>query len=310
MRIIFMGTPEFAVPSLDILFSADYDIAAVITSPDRMGGRGRKTPIVSAVKKYALNKGLKVLQPTNLKSAAFVEELRELKADIQIVVAFRMLPQTVWDMPPLGTYNLHGSLLPAYRGAAPINWAIINGETITGVTSFKLKHAIDTGSVLLQKEMNIFKEDSASDLHDRMMYLAADTVLESVQLIESRQFDLKEQDDKHVSHAPKLNKDNTKINFDQSAETVYNFIRGLSAYPGAWFELNNSAVKIFRAELSGQVKNEKPGTLLTDNKSFIRIACKDHYIEIKELQYPGKRKMEVTSFLNGFDLEAELKDIN
>jgi len=225
MKIIFLGTPDFAVPSLEILYNAGYDIVGVITSVDKYGGRGRKTLIESAVKKYARSKGLNILQPTNLKSPKFNAKLKALDADIQIVVAFRMLPVMVWDMPPLGTYNLHGSLLPKYRGAAPINWAIINGDTKTGVTSFKLKHEIDTGSILFQKEIPIYESDSAGDLHDRMMWIAADTILESVQSIEKKEARLIPQEDSLVSHAPKLNKENTFIDFNKSTQEVYNLTK-------------------------------------------------------------------------------------
>jgi len=308
MRIVFMGTPEFAVPSLRILYEAGYTIPAVITGPDRMGGRGRKQLIESPVKRFALEKNLNVLQPTNLKSEAFQEELRALKADLQVVVAFRMLPASVWDMPPLGTYNLHGSLLPRYRGAAPINWAVIRGEKTTGVTSFKLRHEIDTGSILLQREMPILHEDTATDVHNRMMFLAADLVLETVQIIESGKTELKEQDDSQVSQAPKLTKENTKIDFNKNAEEVYNFIRGLSLYPAAWFDLKGQPVKIYRSEVLEAEHELKPGTILTDNKQYIHIACGSGKLNVLELKYPGKRKMNTAEFLNGFDLKSALED--
>lgn len=303
MRIVFMGTPEFAVPSLDILVNAGYDIAAVITSPDKWGGRGRKTLIESAVKLYAKEKGLPILQPTNLKSETFVNTLRELKADLQIVVAFRMLPVVVWNMPPLGTYNLHGSLLPKYRGAAPINWAIMKGEKTTGVTSFKLKHEIDTGSILLQRELAILDSDNATNVHDRMMYLAADVVLESTRLIESGNYELKAQSEGQVSHAPKLNKDNTEIDFQQNCRAVYNFIRGLSLYPGAWFDLKGASVKVYDSKPINEQHSNPAGFIESDNKEYIRIACSTGWIEILELKYPGKKLMPVKAFLNGFKFE-------
>lgn len=307
MKIVFMGTPEFAVPSLDILINAGYEIVGVITSPDKWGGRGRKTLIESAVKKYAFAKNLKILQPTNLKNESFLKELNSLNADIQVVVAFRMLPRQVWEMPPLGTWNLHGSLLPQYRGAAPINWAIIKGEKTTGVTFFKLKHEIDTGSLLLQKEIQIQQEDSATDLHNKMMYIAADVVLESVDMISSGQVELKEQNPELVSHAPKLTPENTQINFNNTALDVYNFIRGLSFYPGAWFKLNDNMVKIYKASLSEDQRTDlEPGQLTTDNKSYLQIKCKDRMINVLEIKYPGKRMMSIVDFLNGFDLESEL----
>lgn len=301
-----MGTPEFAVPSLEILHDAGYDIVAVVTSPDKTGGRGRNKRLESAVKKAAFERDLNILQPRNLKSESFQETLHQLKADLQIVVAFRMLPEKVWNMPPLGTYNLHGSLLPKYRGAAPINWAVINGEKITGVTSFKLKHEIDTGSILLQREMAIFPEDTATDVHDRMMPLAAETVLESVRIIESGNVSLKEQDNSKVSHAPKLTRENTRIDFNKPAEQVYNFIRGLSQYPAAWFELGGESVKVYRTEYIRKNHSQEPGSVQSDNKSYITVTCADGLIKILELKYPGKRKMTTPEFLNGYDLEAVL----
>ena len=304
MRIIFMGTPEFAVPSLDILVNAGHDIVAVITSPDRMGGRGRKTLLQSAVKKYAVRHNLKVLQPTNLKNKDFVEELESLQADLQIVVAFRMLPEVVWNMPQHGTYNLHGSLLPRYRGAAPINWAVINGDLETGVTSFKLKHAIDTGSILYQKKMPVLQNDNASDVHDRMMYLGAEVILRTVQAVINGNVQLMEQEESEVSHAPKLNKDNTQIDWNQNSKKVYDFIRGLSWYPGAWFDLNGADTKIFKAEHFMEDHTMLPGSVKTDNRSFLHIACKNGWINVLQLKYPGKRLMEVKAFLNGFDLNS------
>ena len=302
MRIIFMGTPEFAVPSLEILINTGYDVVGVVTSTDKMGGRGRKTLIESAVKKYALAKALPILQPKNLKSETFQHELKALNADLQIVVAFRMLPESVWNMPKLGTYNLHGSLLPKYRGAAPINWSVINGDSTTGVTSFKLKHEIDTGSILLQKTMAIYEEDTATDVHDRMMYLGADVVLHTVKLIESGNYELKEQDNALVSHAPKLNADNTEIDFKASVQDVYNFIRGLSQYPGAWFDLDGKAVKVFKSEKILEETRHPVGKILSDNKSYLRVSCQNGSIDILELKYPGKRKMGIKEFLNGFEL--------
>jgi methionyl-tRNA formyltransferase len=297
-----MGTPQFAVASLEILYNAGYAIVGVITSVDKMGGRGRKTVIESAVKKYAVEKGLNVLQPKNLKSPKFNQDLKALNADLQIVVAFRMLPEVVWNMPKLGTYNLHGSLLPQYRGAAPINWAVINGEISTGVTTFKLKHEIDTGSILMQKEIPIYQTDNATDVHDRMMYVGADLVLESVKKIIKGDIVLMEQDDSKTSHAPKLNKENTLIDFTQDTVSVYNFIRGLSLYPGAWFKIGKNAAKIFKAEIEIEEHNLKPGKLISDNKKFIKVACSDGYINIEDIQISGKRKMAVNELLNGFDI--------
>ena len=309
MKIIFLGTPDFAVPSLEILYNAGYDIVGVITSVDKYGGRGRKTLIESAVKKYARSKGLNILQPTNLKSPKFNAKLKALDADIQIVVAFRMLPVMVWDMPPLGTYNLHGSLLPKYRGAAPINWAIINGDTKTGVTSFKLKHEIDTGSILFQKEIPIYESDSAGDLHDRMMWIAADTILESVQSIEKKEARLIPQEDSLVSHAPKLNKENTFIDFNKSAQEVYNLVRGLYPYPTAWFKLDGKSTKIKVGRPIIIKHNHKAGTVLSDNKSRILICTLDGYYEVEELQMSGKKSMKTKELLNGYTIK-EAKSID
>ena len=303
-----MGTPEFAVPSLEILYNAGYEIVAVITSPDRLGGRGRKELIESDIKKFAKSKYLTILQPKNLKNEKFVEELKAYKADVQIVVAFRMLPEVVWNMPPKGTYNLHGSLLPKYRGAAPINWAIIKGEKTTGVTSFKLKHEIDTGSILFQKEIPIYNSDNASSLHDRMKYVAAEIVLKSVQAIVKNEINLKEQDNSLVSHAPKLKKENTQIDFNQKGDAIVNFVRGLALYPCAWTSWNGKSVKVIKCKFKPD-KAVYSGNILTDNKNFVRIVCQNGWIEINELQYPGKRKMLIKEFLNGFDMSG-LKNVD
>ena len=302
MKLIFMGTPDFAVPSLEILYNAGYDIAAVITSVDKYGGRGRKQLIESAVKKFAVEKGLKVLQPKNLKSPKFVEELRALNADLQIVVAFRMLPVVVWDMPPLGTYNLHGSLLPKYRGAAPINWAVIRGEKETGVTSFKLKHEIDTGSILMSRNTKIYDDENASAVHDRMKYIAADVVLETVQTIQGGDYTLHEQDESGVTKAPKLNSDNTKLDFDKDIEVVHNMVRGLSLYPCAWMELGTKKLKVYASEIERENHGHKTGLILSDNKVYIKVSCQNGFLHIKELQLTGKRRMKVGEFLNGFDM--------
>ena len=233
MKIIFMGTPEFAVPSLDILVQNGYEIAAVVTAPDSMGGRGGKQLIESAVKKYAVEKQIPVLQPEKLKSPAFIDTLKNIKADIQIVVAFRMLPEMVWNMPPLGTFNLHGSLLPKYRGAAPINHAIINGEKETGVTSFKLKHEIDTGDILMQKTIPISDDENAGSLHDKMKMIGAEVVLETVKMIENGDYTFIRQKDELASHAPKIFHETCRIDFNNPIQKIHNFIRGLSPYPGA-----------------------------------------------------------------------------
>lgn len=303
MKIIFMGTPEFAVPSLDILIQAGYDIVAVITAPDRYGGRGRKTLIESDVKKYANSRGLTILQPTNLKSPKFQSKLESLKADIQVVVAFRMLPEKVWNMPPLGTYNLHGSLLPKYRGAAPINWAIINGDTETGVTSFKLKHEIDTGSILLQHRIPIYPFDTAEDLHDRMKWEGAGIVLDSIRIIEEQKIDLKEQLATDVSHAPKLTKKNTELDFSKKSVDIYNMIRGLSPYPTSWFKLDGKHTKVYRAGYRISMHHHASGTVFSDQKTAIEIASSDGYIELYEIQMSGKKRMDIKGLLNGYELK-------
>lgn len=297
-----MGTPDFAVPSLQILHEAGYNIVGVITSTDKFGGRGGKQLIESAVKKYAVKHQLKVLQPKNLKAPAFVEELRALQADIQVVVAFRMLPVIVWNMPEMGTMNLHGSLLPKYRGAAPIHWAVINGESETGVTSFFLKHEIDTGDMLFQEKLAIGENETTGDIHDRMMHLGAQVVLKSIQAVETGEYTLLEQDNSLVTKAPKLFTEHCEIDFRQSTATVHNFIRGLSPYPAAWTTLEGQKLKIFRTtkDLSTPV-NVDPGQFISDNKNFIKVATKDGFVEIHELQIAGRRRMNVKDFLNGFE---------
>lgn len=302
-----MGTPEFAVASLDILVKNNYEIVAVVTVPDKPAGRGQQLQ-QSAVKKYALEKGLKVLQPEKLKDEAFINELKELKADLQIVVAFRMLPEVVWNMPPLGTYNLHGSLLPKYRGAAPINWAVINGETESGVTSFKLKHEIDTGNMLFQEKIPITKTTTAGELHDTLMKVGAEVILKTVKAIESGNYELKPQDDSQSIHAPKLFKDTCKINWNNPAEKIYNLIRGLSPYPSAFTEFvdkNNQrlGVKIFISEIEETPHTCHAGDVKSDGKTFLKVACSNGFIYIKELQMAGKKRMLVEEFLRGFKIE-------
>ena len=296
-----MGTPDFAVPALDILVKNGYDIVGVITATDKRGGRGKKKLLESPVKKYALANGLKVLQPKNLKAPAFVAELKALDAALQVVVAFRMLPEVVWDMPPIGTINLHGSILPKYRGAAPINWAIIKGEKETGVTSFFLQHTIDTGDILLKDTLPIGENETAGEVHDRMMMLGAEVVLKSVQLIEKGDYTLMPQDDTQASKAPKIHKETCEINFEQSTEDVHNFIRGLSPYPGAWAEIDGNKFKILRTEKDNTAHELKPKTLLTDNKNFVKIATVDGFVNILSLQMEGRKRMDVKALLNGFD---------
>lgn len=303
MRIVFMGTPEFAVPALEILYRHGYEIPAVVTAPDKPGGRlGMQEP---AVKKFALANGLRVLQPEKLKSPEFLDALRACRADLQVVVAFRMLPEAVWSMPPFGTLNLHGSLLPKYRGAAPINWAIINGETETGATTFLLRHEIDTGDILFQEKMPIYPDDTAGDVHDRMMALGAELVLRTVRAIERGEAHPLPQTDAEASHAPKIFTDSCKIDFAQTSKRVHDFIRGLSPYPGAWTLLEGKLLKILRAtpETPATGTGNTPGRFLSDGKSYLKISTTDGFVHVLELQQEGKRRMGVREFLNGFKHE-------
>ena len=302
MRIIFMGTPDFAVPSLDILVQNGLNVVAVITSTDKYGGRGGKKLIESAVKKYAVSKEIPVLQPKNLKNPEFLEELASYKADLQIVVAFRMLPVVVWDMPKLGTYNLHGSLLPRYRGAAPINWAVINGDKYTGVTTFKLKHAIDTGDLMYQKKVQITEDDNAGSVHDKMMIAGADLILKTVKSIGSGDYKTFPQDESQVSKAPKIFHETCEIDFNRSSDEIYNFVRGLSPYPGAWMTLDGLEMKVFDTERSFEDNLATAGTIITDDKRYIKIAASDGYIVLKDVKLQGKKRMDIRSFLNGYKM--------
>ena len=302
MRIVFMGTPDFAVASLDKLVQANKNIVGVITATDKYGGRGGKKLIQSAVKKYAVEKGLKVLQPKNLKAAEFIEELQSLKADIQIVVAFRMLPEVVWNMPPNGTFNLHGSLLPQYRGAAPINWAVINGEQVTGVTTFFLQHAIDTGEIIDQKKLPIGPDDTAGIVHDNMMALGADLVLETINNIENGTITSTPQDENLVSEAPKIFKETCEINWDQSIDEVYNFVRGLSPFPTAWTTLDEKMLKIYSCSKVKEPRSEDTPSIESDGKSYLRIWANDGYLDITDLQIQGKKRMAIRDFLNGYQI--------
>lgn len=299
MRIVFMGTPEFAVPSLKILVENGYEVVGVITSVDKPAGRGRKLA-QSAVKKYAVEQNLNILQPRNLKAPEFVQTLRALKADLQIIVAFRMLPEVVWNMPPIGTFNLHGSLLPKYRGAAPINWAVINGEKETGVTTFFLKHEIDTGDVLMQEKLPIGEDETVGEVYARMMDMGGEVVLKTVKMIEKGGYKLKPQDDAQVTKAPKIFSETCKIDFSQSTAKIHNFVRGLSPYPCAWTTLDDKKLKIYRSQKSIESHSKEPGTFVTDDKKFMKIATVDGFLEILELQLQGKKRMDVKAFLNGY----------
>ena len=300
-RIIFMGTPEFAVASLRILDQNKFNIVGVITAPDRQGGRGMKKIITSSVKKYAQARDLHLLQPTNLKDPSFLKELKALNADLQMVVAFRMLPEAVWSMPPLGTINLHASLLPAYRGAAPINWAIINGEKETGLTTFFIEKKIDTGNILQVRKLGITPDDTAGTLHDRMMHLGAELVLDTVQAVIDGDVEPQLQDHSRATKAPKIFRKTCEINFDQPVEKVYNFIRGMSPYPGAWTTLDSRQLKIKMARITECDHAPEPGKLLTDQKTYLWIGTRSGWLEILELQIEGRKQMHVGTFLRGYN---------
>ncbi|MCK6606864.1 MAG: methionyl-tRNA formyltransferase [Flavobacterium sp.] len=302
LRIVFMGTPDFAVGILDTIYKNNYDIVGVITAPDKPAGRGQKVSM-SAVKEYALEKNLRLLQPTNLKSEDFLVELKSLDANLQVVVAFRMLPEVVWKMPKLGTFNLHASLLPEYRGAAPINWAIINGETKTGVTSFFIDDKIDTGAMILSKETEIGANETAGELHDRLMHLGSETVLKTLQLIESgKATTTLQENNPEVKTAYKLNKENCKIDWTQSGKTIFNLIRGLSPYPAAWTYIkdgeNEWNVKIYLASFEEKAHSETIGKITTTKKEIF-ITTKDGFLKIESLQFPGKKRMLAHELLNG-----------
>lgn len=303
LRIVFMGTPAFAVPSLKILLENGYEVVGVITATDKYGGRGNKKLIESAVKKYALEKGLNILQPAKFKDSAFLERLKALNADLQVVVAFRMLPEVVWDMPRLGTFNLHGSLLPKYRGAAPINWAIINGEKETGATTFFIQHTIDTGDVLFQDKIPIGENDTAGDIHDRMMAMGAQLVLKTVKAIETNNYNLKKQENQLASKAPKIYYETCEINFNQSAQKVHDFIRGMSPYPAAWTMVDGKVFKILRSTIEIADHNFPPGKIISDNKRILKFAVLDGFVQVHELQMQGKKRMNIKDFLNGYDLK-------
>lgn len=295
-----MGSPDFAVPSLDILVQNGYNVVAVITATDKYGGRGGKKLLKTPVKVYAEEHNIPVLQPKNLKNEDFIAELKSYKADLQIVVAFRMLPVVVWDMPELGTYNLHGSLLPKYRGAAPIHWAVINGEKETGVTSFKLKHAIDTGDYLFQETLPIGEDETTGDVYEKLKHLGAEVILKTVKAIDAGPINLTPQDESLVSKAPKLYHDTCEINWDKPVDEVYNFIRGLSPFPTAWTEVDNLKLQIIQCKKQKVDREIKPGEIHSNGKNEIKISCEDGYIVCEEIKLQGKRKMNVADFLNGY----------
>ena len=305
MRIVFMGTPQFAVTSLDELITSGCDIVGVVTAPDKPAGRGQKIS-QSPVKEYALAHGLKVLQPEKLKDEKFLEELKALNADLQVVVAFRMLPEVVWNMPPRGTINLHASLLPQYRGAAPLNWVLINGEAETGVTTFFLKHDIDTGHLLFTEKVTLTGHETAGELHDRLMDKGAGLLVKTVKAIESGRYSVLPQSeliaDAELKHAPKLFKEDGLIDWNKPAQAVYNLIRGLSPIPGAYTKLNDKILKIYRAEAQEGDNSIQPGHFLTDNKTFLKFAATDGFISVTDVQLEGKKRMGIEEFLRGVKL--------
>lgn len=314
LRIIFMGTPEFAVESLRLLVEGGYNVVGVVTMPDKPMGRHQDRLSESAVKKYAVAQGLRVLQPVKLKDEAFVDELRSLQADLQIVVAFRMLPEVVWNMPRLGTFNLHASLLPKYRGAAPINWAIINGEKETGITTFFLDQKIDTGSVIQQVKVPIEETDNAEDVHDKLMVLGSKLVVETVDNIiadKVKPIPQEELETKEVQPcaAPKIFKDTCKIDFDASAKAVYDFVRGLSPYPAAWTTFHNGEkemmMKIYATAKHAQNHNEAIGEVKVEDERLM-VAVRDGYVEVTELQVAGKKRMRTEDFLRGLHAEERM----
>ena len=304
-RIVFMGTPEFAVASLDALVKNGHNIVGVITAPDKPAGRGMKMNM-SAVKKFALDNSLNILQPLKLKDPSFLSQLKERDPHLQVVVAFRMLPEVVWNMPPLGTINVHASLLPAYRGAAPINWAIINGEKETGVTTFKLTHEIDTGNILLQERVKIDDDDNAGSLHDKLKIAGAELLVKSVDGIVNKSIQEKAQGDliagtnNHIPHAPKIFTETCRINWNKTAVEIHNLVRGLSPFPGAFTELQGKVFKIYRTEYKHGRPGSEPGQFDTDHKTFFRFGCADGYVYAKEVQAEGKRRMLIEEFLRGF----------
>lgn len=305
MRIVFMGTPEFAVPSLKILLENSYDIAAVVTAPDRPQGRGQKLDF-SPVKKYSLEKKIRILQPEKLKDPEFVSTLRAISPDLIVVVAFRILPSEVFKLPPLGTFNLHASLLPKYRGAAPINWAIINGEKETGVTTFFIEESVDTGNIILQARVPIGENETAGELHDKLAEIGAEIVLHTVRLIEMGKVQPKPQNNSMATPAPKIFKENCRIDWNKSATDIHNLVRGLSPSPGAFTYYDDKVLKIYRTLPHNQQSNQEPGTIVMAEKKLI-VATNSGDIEILELQLEGKRKLTAEEFLRGSRIQTGQK---
>lgn len=317
LRIVYMGTPEFAVESLKALVEGGYNVVGVVTMPDKPMGRHGSVLQASAVKRYAVSVGLPVLQPEKLKDEGFLTELRALRADLQIVVAFRMLPEVVWGMPPLGTFNLHASLLPQYRGAAPINWAVINGETETGVTTFFLRQEVDTGLIIRQKRLSIAETDDVGVVHDALMVMGADLVVETVDLILEGKVNARPQEDLYkdlaeLHPAPKIFKDTCRMDWNRPLKKIYDFVRGLSPYPAAWTELvspegKHLVLKVYRTEKRLVTHDFQVGSIHTDRKSYMDVAVEGGYIRLLSVQLAGKKRMDVADFLNGFKQIADYR---
>lgn len=309
LRIVYMGTPDFAVAPLQTLLEAGHNIVGVVTNPDKPAGRGQKLQ-ESAVKKFAKEKGLLILQPDNFRSADFLQELAQLKADIQLVVAFKYLPKIVWDMPPLGTVNLHASLLPEYRGAAPINWAIINGETVTGVTTFLLQKGIDTGHILFRQEVPIATDETVGTLHDKLMIVGAKLLQKTVEAIANENYTLQPQIITSVQkHAPKIFREDCQIDWNKKLMTIYKHICGLSPYPAAWTKVidkdnKETVLKIYKCKFRKESCKEAPRTIVSDSKTYFSIAVDGGYIDILELQQAGRKRMNITDFLKGFPIKT------
>jgi methionyl-tRNA formyltransferase len=318
MRIVFMGTPDFAVASLEKIIESGQNVLAVVTAPDRPAGRGQKL-MPSAVKEAALKHNIPVLQPEKLKSEEFIAELKNINADMFVVVAFRMLPEIVWNMPKYGTINLHGSLLPQYRGAAPINWAVINGEKETGVTTFFITHEIDTGNILEHRKISISEKDNAGTIHDQLMIVGAELLAETIGKIERNEIKAQPQDNfigkQELKHAPKIFRETCKIDWNNSTEKIYNLIRGLSPYPAAYSDLSEEgkelvSIKIFeteKEEILKQVQNKPPGHIETDGKTYLRVFTNDGSLSILSLQYPGKKRLSIEEFLKGNKIPSGAK---
>lgn len=301
--IVFMGTAEFAVASLEALIKSGFNIAAVVTAPDKPAGRGLKLT-ESPIKKFASKKGLRILQPEKLKNPDFLDGLRSINAQLQVVVAFRMLPEVIWSMPSKGTINLHGSLLPQYRGAAPINWAVINGEKETGLTTFKLQQEIDTGNILMQQTISIGDDETAGELHERMKEAGAQLLVETVKgVLENTSIEIPQQslpESGIIKVAPKILTETCRINWQKSLDEIHNLVRGLSPYPAAFTELADKNLKIFRSEKEPAVPTSRIGSWETDRRSFLKYACSNGYIHLKEVQIEGKKRMSIEEFLRGY----------